>query len=448
MNLADCLSVQRIFTLRARRKESALRELVRATCGTLPGLEPATVEKAVWERERQVSSWIASGLAIPHGRLAGLGAFHVAVGRSRPGIDFGSPDGVLVHLLVLILGDAREPARHIALLAEVARALRDEGTREAVLRAGSRREARRIILGEGGRRRPAEGAQPLEVSRSLLSHALAVAREVGARAMLLHLDALGGIEPLESLDSPLPLILVTQDVDLRGPLPGLPYRVLQVPFPSLSRSNQVTLSLLLALSQGLIGPQDRVVGLFGRPEPGVVDSLVVIDVARELPLLLPADSAGLLGDVQPAVLERVLRVATELAVEGREGRPTGTLFVLGDYPEVRGLSHQLVINPFRGYRDEEKSVLDPGLEETVKEFAALDGAFLVRGDGVIEAAGAYLRFDRALAELPPGLGARHSAAANITAHTAALSVAVSQSTGRVSLYRAGKLLAAFERPRA
>jgi len=445
MDLSDCLTEERIFSLRSRRKETALGELVRSACRTLPGLDPAKVEKALWERERQVSSWIAPGLAIPHGRLPGLGGFYVAVGRSRRGIDYGSPDSRPVHLLVLILGDEGHPDRHIALLAEVARTLHGEATRQAVLQATSRREAYRIISGTdspGGSSR-----RPQAVTRSLLSHALTVAGEVGARAVLLHLDALGGIDLLGSLRSPVPVILITAESEQPPGMGALPHEILHVPFPSLTRGSQVTLSLLLAISRGLIGAHDRVVGLFGRPG-GTADSLVVIDVARELPMLLPASTTGLLGDVRPAVLERVLRLATDLAAEGREGRPVGTLFVLGDHDSVRRLSHQLVINPFRGYRDEEKSILDPGLEETVKEFASLDGAFLVRGDGVIEAAGAYLRFGRLAAEVPPGLGARHSAAANITAHTQALSVAVSQSTGRVSLYRSGKLLSTFERPKS
>jgi DNA integrity scanning protein DisA with diadenylate cyclase activity len=123
----------------------------------------------------------------------------------------------------------------------------------------------------------------------------------------------------------------------------------------------------------------------------------------------------------------------------------GTVFVVGDHLQVRGLSHQLVMNPFKGYRDEERNLLDPSLEETIKEFSTIDGAFLIRGDGVVEAAGAYLKAPKTASGLPSGLGARHSAAAGITAQTQALAVAISQSTGRVSLFKAGRLLMSFER---
>ena len=124
------------------------------------------------------------------------------------------------------------------------------------------------------------------------------------------------------------------------------------------------------------------------------------------------------------------------------------MFVVGDHTQVASLSHQLVMNPFKGYRDEERSLLDPSLEETIKEFSTIDGAFLVRGDGVVEAAGAYLKAPKAGEDLPSGLGARHTAAAGITALTQALAVAVSQSTGRVSLFKGGRLLMSFERPKS
>ena len=105
----------------------------------------------------------------------------------------------------------------------------------------------------------------------------------------------------------------------------------------------------------------------------------------------------------------------------------------------------MVINPFRGYRDEERSILDPSLEETIKEFSTIDGAFVLRGDGVVLSAGAYLRSDKPAGELASGLGARHAAASAITAQTDAVAITLSQSTGRVSLFKSGQLVLSLER---
>jgi DNA integrity scanning protein DisA with diadenylate cyclase activity len=123
----------------------------------------------------------------------------------------------------------------------------------------------------------------------------------------------------------------------------------------------------------------------------------------------------------------------------------GALFVLGDFGHVREWSHQMVVNPFKGYRDEEKSILDPSLAETIKAFSTIDGAFLIRGDGVIEAAGAYVRSGKLATGLRSGFGARHTAAATITENTQAAAVVLSQSTGQVSLFRGGGLILQLDR---
>jgi len=107
----------------------------------------------------------------------------------------------------------------------------------------------------------------------------------------------------------------------------------------------------------------------------------------------------------------------------------------------------MVINPFRGYSEEEKSILDPSLEETVKEFSTIDGAFILRGDGVIMSAGTFLRPEKAAPNLPSGLGARHAAAAALTQTTACVAVVVSQS-GTVSVFKGGGLVMGLEQPGA
>jgi DNA integrity scanning protein DisA with diadenylate cyclase activity/mannitol/fructose-specific phosphotransferase system IIA component (Ntr-type) len=448
MNLAEYLSPQRIVFLRNRSKAGALKEMVDAVCRTAPELKRDKVLAAVLEREKTVSSWIGPGIALPHARLPGLGTFLVALGRSRPGIHFDSGDGQPVHLLVLILGGAQDVDGHIMLLADVARTVRASTLVERVLAARSAAEIYRLVLSGGeierGRRiTPAVFAQ----SRLVCEHAVALAQEVRAKAIMLHVDAMGSLDFLPYIPDTIKTILVTRDrAAISGKLASLG-AVVQVPFPGLNRTSQVALSLLFGLSQGLFGKKDRVVGVFGVPESGILDSLMVIDVDREVPTYLPMQSDTPLGDVEPQVLERVLQIATDLAREGREGRSVGLTFVLGDSERVQTLSQQLVINPFRGYRDEERSILDPSLEETIKEFSTIDGAFILRGDGVVLTAGAYLRAEKEVESLPSGLGARHTAAGAVTAQTDALAVVLSQSTGRVSMFKGGRMILSLEPPK-
>ena len=64
-------------------------------------------------------------------------------------------------------------------------------------------------------------------------------------------------------------------------------------------------------------------------------------------------SKGLMGiaeSVQPEVFQAVLHLSLELAEKGREGKPIGTIFVVGDTEKVLPLTKQMIINPFRDTR--------------------------------------------------------------------------------------------------
>ena len=119
--------------------------------------------------------------------------------------------------------------------------------------------------------------------------------------------------------------------------------------------------------------------------------------------------------------------------------------MLGDSERVLAQSRSLVLNPFQGHPEAERNVLDPALSETIKEFSALDGAFVVRGDGLVLTAGTQLVPATPYSRLPGGLGTRHAAAADITATTTAVSICVSQSTGTVSVFKSGHLVTDIQR---
>jgi diadenylate cyclase len=87
------------------------------------------------------------------------------------------------------------------------------------------------------------------------------------------------------------------------------------------------------------------------------------------------------------------------------------------------------------------------MDETVKEFSSIDGAFVIRGDGVVEAAGSLVQATGNALTLPSGLGSRHAAAAAISVSANCISIAVSSSTGQVTLFRRGVMLPLTERRR-
>ena len=118
------------------------------------------------------------------------------------------------------------------------------------------------------------------------------------------------------------------------------------------------------------------------------------------------------------MMDALIELAISIGVEGWEGRPVGALFVVGDSSTVMEKSRQLTLNPFQGYSEDEKNIMNPDVRHALHAFAVLDGAFIVREDGVVVAAGRYLNFDEGKdVDVPLGLGARHMAAAGISRDT-------------------------------
>lgn len=224
-------------------------------------------------------------------------------------------------------------------------------------------------------------------------------------------------------------------------------RHVRVPNVALTRLGQIKVAVVSALARGWIRRGDVIVCLTGMAASGTLDTVMVMEVGREFETFV-APSEAMPPGIRPEVVERIIQLATDLGVEGREGKSVGALFVVGDTERVRSMSRQLILNPFRGYAEKERNILDPRLGETVKELAAVDGAFLVRGDGVVESAGTFLKTSSEESPaLPRGLGARHHAAAGITAVCGSIAVAVSESTGMVTIFRDGGIVTSIDRPR-
>ena len=165
-----------------------------------------------------------------------------------------------------------------------------------------------------------------------------------------------------------PTILVRRSKEAAIP-PGLESHTwVTVPKAHMTRAGQVKAAVLVGLARGVLQKGDRVICLTGVDGSSTIDTLLVLNLGTEPELFTLFDSVAFGGDVAPAVFERVLSLATQLAVEGREGRPVGTLFVLGDSEQVLAQSRSLVLNPFRGHPESERNILDLPWKKPSKNF--------------------------------------------------------------------------------
>jgi len=284
-----------------------------------------------------------------------------------------------------------------------------------------------------------------EFAGPIITAAVEVARAVSARVLFAYVNAVDDLAKLQAaVKPPTRLILVCRDAQEEQFAESVSATTMSVPAFDLTRMGQIKMATLIAFSQQILRAGDVFVFLTGVVGHGI-DTLVTMRVGAEYELFHSVGQPKLTEHIRRPVFEKVLRLTLELAHEGREGKPVGTLIVVGDHREVQKYSQEGRINPFKGYTEKERNILDESISDTVKELAKLDGAFILKGNGVIVAACATLRPGVAGETLPQGSGARHAAAAAITASTHSIAITLSESTGDVRVWRRGAMITEIER---
>lgn len=285
------------------------------------------------------------------------------------------------------------------------------------------------------------------LNKSMLKNAGQLAKNIRANTLFLYVDCLDDDDFSLDLPKGCRFIAVTKNPSNHNGAfaERYPEHVILPPIP-LGGIGLIKVSMTFAISTHLVGDGDKVVFLTGTSRLMTLDTLTVFEIGKESEIITTKNMVGISEAVQPQVFEATLNLAIELAVKGREGKPLGTIFIIGDEERVMQLSKQMIINPFKGYEEDERNILNPNLKETIREFSALDGAFVIGTSGTVLSAGRYLGATADATEVPRGLGSRHLAAAGITALTKAVAIVISESTGNVRIFKDGKTLMEIEKP--
>ena len=280
-----------------------------------------------------------------------------------------------------------------------------------------------------------------KLDREFLRTVLSLAAKAEVDRLLLVSDVPLSAEHLRGRPLKKKLVYAVSEERLAQSLRRQGYVCVTVPPYDYSRVEKVKVALVAAMTANVLVDGENVLCLTGRSGARMPDTLIRLQIGRGFEEKAAIDTIGLGAEFNPQVVEALVSLAMAIGHEGFEGHPIGTIFVLGDSTVVMEQSKQLTINPFQGISEAERNVLDPSIREAVKNFAVLDGAFVIREDGVVLAAGRYLQAsavsDRKGVELPLGLGARHAAAAAVTVDTRAISISVSQSSGTVRVFKNG-----------
>lgn len=147
MEIQDLLApVSVLAALKVRSKKQLLQELS-ARAATIVKLPERRIFDALIERERLGTTGIGQGIAIPHGRFAGLSKITGLFARLEPPLDFQAVDEQPVDLVFLLLAPEAAGADHLKALAKVSRLLRNQAVCEK-LRGTAKPEAIYAILTE------------------------------------------------------------------------------------------------------------------------------------------------------------------------------------------------------------------------------------------------------------------------------------------------------------
>jgi len=207
---------------------------------------------------------------------------------------------------------------------------------------------------------------------------------------------------------------------------------------------RLTQALLTGVAREVLAPGARLVVVYSGFEVDTIDSISYIELDEHLGRLTARDLRQLETSVPLETLKTVIDLAVEIGREGREGKPIGTMFVVGDTRKVLQHCQPAGFDPVKGYSRPERDLHDPRVREAIKEIAVLDGAFVINPEGIVEKAAQLVDAPYANLTLSKGLGARHWAGAAISKATAALAIVVSQSSGTVRLFQGGEVMLRIE----
>ena len=278
----------------------------------------------------------------------------------------------------------------------------------------------------------------------ILSAATKLAEAVQAAAIVLIAERPLDFARLKLETGNFRIIVASDQKDVQDAAKHDDIAVIAIQHDPQTRQFQVTQVLLEAIADELLQTGDVVVVVYSTFEKDTSDTISVVRLAEQLSKLTSRDLQRLETKVPLETLRIVVDLACDIGRDGREGKPVGTLFVVGNHRKVMELSTEQIHDPFRGYPKTERSIRNPRVRESIRELAQIDGAFVISSDGLAIAAGRHLRASAEGLTLSKGLGSRHWAAAEISKATGAIAIAVSESTGTVRVFQDGKIVLRIE----
>jgi len=126
MELSDILAKESVVACARVSSKRQLLQLLADQAEAPAGASAKEIFETLLEREQLGSTGLGNGIAIPHGKIAGLKGVTAVFARLDRPIDFDAVDDQPVDLAVMLLAPMGSGADHLKALSRVARVLRED----------------------------------------------------------------------------------------------------------------------------------------------------------------------------------------------------------------------------------------------------------------------------------------------------------------------------------
>lgn len=136
MKLTDYITPEHVrVRLEGENKEEVIEELVSLLVETSDVSDADMIYEAVMKREREGSTGLEKGVAIPHAKSDAVKKLSIVIGISRVGVDFEAQDGKPSHLFFLMVAPTAESGPHVQAIAKIVKMIKLDKFRKKLVEA-------------------------------------------------------------------------------------------------------------------------------------------------------------------------------------------------------------------------------------------------------------------------------------------------------------------------